>query len=223
MIGREFELPATAKDDGPETELKYSVEGDVPAGLKVDEASGIIKWTPAKSFAPGSYTVSLKVTDSGSPAKSDSKQIALTVEDDHAILTEFTGSLTIDGVHTALFRNFATNARPTLHVGDRVNVSDIDAELKEISNRYLLLADAAGIWKLPLGANLRERELVEEAEKSHDTASSADSTPEAATTSGEPETAEGTESVEPTSPEKTIDPPAEAGQETVATEADNEQ
>lgn len=165
ILGQEFKMEASAEDDGPPEQLKFSFEGDVPEGLAIDEASGLMTWSPPKTFTPGEHTVTVKVTDSGSPAKSATSEVKLKVEDDHAILTRFTGSVALDGVPSAYFRNLGTNDRPVLKIGDRVVVSEIDAKVTEISSRHVLLADARGIWKLNLGANLRERELVEPAEE----------------------------------------------------------
>ena len=153
-----------ADDDGEE--LKFSFESEVPEGLAIDEGSGEITWTPASTLTPGEYAVTVKVTDSGELSATDS--LSLKVEDDHASLTKFTGSVALDGVPSAYFRNLGTNARPVLKVGDRVVVSEINAELKEIANRHVLLADAAGVWKLTLGESLRERELIEPAEANDD-------------------------------------------------------
>ena len=162
ILGREFSLTATAEDsDGDE--LKYSFESEAPEGLAIDESSGKISWTPANTLKPGEYEITVKVTDKGELSASDS--MSLKVEDDHASLTKFTGSVALDGVPSAYFRNLGTNARPILKVGDRVVVSEINAELKEIANRHVLLADADGVWKLALGGSLRERELIEPAEK----------------------------------------------------------
>ena len=161
VLGREFELQVSAKDDGPTDKLKYSLDGEVPDGLSIDSATATLKWTPDKGFSPGDYSVTVKVTDGGSPEKTDSGKIALSVRDDTAILTRFTGSVTLDGEQLAFFRDLSANKNPQFKVGDRIEAAEIDAELTEVAKRHILLADAEGIWRLNLGENLRERELVE--------------------------------------------------------------
>lgn len=157
ILGQDFELELSA-EDADDDSLKFAFEGETPGGLAIDGATGRLTWSPEKTVTPNTYSVKIKVTDSGD--LSDSKTVSLKVEDDHASLTRFTGSVALDGVASAYFRNLGTNARPVLKVGDRVVVSEINAELKEIANRHVLLADAAGIWKLSLGESLRDRQLI---------------------------------------------------------------
>lgn len=163
VLGREFSLDVSAKDDGPEDALTFALDGEIPDGLTVDGRT--LKWTPPKTFTPGEYKVTVKVSDGGDPAKSDSSEIALSVRDDTALLTRFTGSVTLDGQPMAFFRDLATNENPQLRVGDHIAAAEIDAEVKVVATRHVLLADAEGIWRLNLGQNLRQRELIEPAEK----------------------------------------------------------
>ncbi|MFM7831551.1 MAG: 2-oxoglutarate dehydrogenase, E2 component, dihydrolipoamide succinyltransferase, partial [Planctomycetaceae bacterium] len=48
--------------------------------------------------------------------------------------------------------------------GEVVRISEIAAEITEITARHVLLKDPAGIWKLVLGGTLRERVLEVPAE-----------------------------------------------------------
>ncbi|MFY9257035.1 MAG: putative Ig domain-containing protein [Fuerstiella sp.] len=164
VLGRDFSTTVSATDDGAADKLKFSFDGEPPAGLTID-GSGVLNWTPPKTFTPGDYTVTVKVTDSGTPAKSASGPITLKVQDDMAILTRFTGAVGLDGVPVAWFWNQAENKRPEVKVGERLTASDIDVEVTEISKRHILLADAEGIWRLRLGENLRQRELIEPVSK----------------------------------------------------------
>jgi len=163
VLGRDFTLDVEAKDDGESAALKFSFEGDVPEGLKIDESTGQLSWSPPKTFSPGDYPVTVKVTDDGSPAKSATAGTTLTVTDDYAALTLFTGAVALDGEQVAWFRNLATKALPELKVGDRLTAAEIDAEIVEIESRHVVLKDAAGSWKLKLGDNLRDRVLIEPA------------------------------------------------------------
>lgn len=160
VIGQEFQLEPKATDDGGTEQLKYSLEGEPPAGLSIDEKTGLLTWTPAAEFKPGEYTVQVKVTDQGDPAKSTSESLKLNVKDDDAKLTRFTGSVALDGRPVAWFRNIAKNERPELGVGDRLQIAEIDAELTEIARRHVLFSDTKGVWKVNLGDNLRQRILV---------------------------------------------------------------
>lgn len=163
VIGREFTLACSATDDGPVSELKYSLGSGTPEGLTIDSATGQIKWTPAASFTPGKYDVTVTVTDSGEDAKSDSKTVSLDVQDDSASLTVLTAAIGKDGVMYAWFRNTSTDKTEKLRQGDRLIVSEINAEIVEIASRWVTLRDTAGLWKLSLGDKLRERKLIEPA------------------------------------------------------------
>lgn len=164
ILGQDFSLDVSATDDGDENDLKFSVS-DAPEGLEIDSSTGTLTWTPPKTFVPGDYSVKVTVTDSGRPARTDSGSIELKVQDDNAILTRFTGSVGLNGTPVAWFRNVATNDRPEVRVGDRLTAAEIDVEVKEIGARHVLLADASGVWKLKLGDNLRDRQLIEPAVK----------------------------------------------------------
>lgn len=160
VIGREYRAQITAQDDGPADQLRYSVDGEVPAGLVVEAATGVLSWTPDRTLSPGEYRVTALVTDGGSPAQTASQEIVFRVQDDFAALTRFTGSVTLDGQQLAFFRNLAQNRSPQLKVGDHIVAAEIDAEISEVGQRHVLLTDPQGVWRLNLGDSLRQRELV---------------------------------------------------------------
>lgn len=163
VIGREYRAQITAQDDGPADQLRYSVDGEVPAGLMIEAATGVLSWTPDRKLSPGEYRVTALVTDGGSPAQTDSQEIVFQVQDDFAALTRFTGSVTLDGQQLAFFRNLAQNRNPQLKVGDHIVAAEIDAEITEVGQRHVLLTDPQGVWRLNLGDSLRQRELIKPA------------------------------------------------------------
>ncbi|MEZ6059061.1 MAG: putative Ig domain-containing protein [Planctomycetaceae bacterium] len=164
VINREFILTVVAEDDGPADKLSFAFEGDaVPEGLAIDATSGTMKWQPPVTFTPGDYTVQVKVTDSGDPAKSASESLTLKVKDDSAVMTYLTGAVSKDGVMEAWFYNRGTNKHDKLHVGQRLKIDEMDTEIVEIDKRAVCFRDEKGLWILALGKNLRERELVEAA------------------------------------------------------------
>lgn len=163
IIGREFKTTATASDDGPKESLKFSLGNGTPEGLKIDPTSGQLTWNPARTFTPGKYDVEVIVTDSGEGPKTASKKISLDVQDDNAALTLYSGAFGKDGVLEAWFRNKGTGKTVTQKAGERLQVSEIDAEIVSITNRDVTLRDAEGLWKLELGRTVRERKLVEPA------------------------------------------------------------
>jgi hypothetical protein len=165
VIGREFTATATATDDGPVESLKYSLGSGAPEGLTIDAVSGVLKWSPERTFTPGKYDVEIKVTDSGEEPMSAAKKISLNVEDDHAALTLLSAAISKDNVWTAWFRNKGTGKTQQLKIGATLSVSEIQAELTSITNRFVMMQDDAGLWKLALGDSVRDRTLIEPAEK----------------------------------------------------------
>ncbi|MCW5557132.1 MAG: PQQ-dependent sugar dehydrogenase [Verrucomicrobiae bacterium] len=73
-----FNLQATDANSALQT-LTYSLVSG-PSGLKVS-AAGLLTWTPTEAQGPGVYTVTVRVTDSGTPALSDTRQFTVTVND----------------------------------------------------------------------------------------------------------------------------------------------
>ncbi|MCW5559448.1 MAG: cadherin repeat domain-containing protein, partial [Verrucomicrobiae bacterium] len=65
--------------DVPAQTLTFSLVSG-PAGLQV-QPNGVLTWTPTKAQGPGVYTVTVRVTDSGTPALSDTRQFTITVNE----------------------------------------------------------------------------------------------------------------------------------------------
>jgi len=73
-----FPLQATDPDVPAQT-LTYSLVSG-PDGLSVDP-SGMVNWIPTEAQGPGEYPVSVRVTDSGTPGLSDTRQFIVTVNE----------------------------------------------------------------------------------------------------------------------------------------------
>ena len=161
VLGNEFTTTATASDEDTGSVLTYSLGGGSPEGLSIDPKTGQMKWTPPKTFAPGKYDVEVKVTDNGDEPQSATAKIALDVQDDFAALTKLSGIVGKDGVLYAWFRNMAADTVTQLKEGEKVVVSEINAEIVSITDRFITMKDPAGVWKLKLGDSLRQRQLIE--------------------------------------------------------------
>lgn len=61
-----FTASATDADAGQT--LSFSLGAGAPAGATVNPATGAFSWTPGETDGPGSFPVTLRVTDNGSPA-----------------------------------------------------------------------------------------------------------------------------------------------------------
>ncbi len=79
--GDTLTLTLTATDsDKPEQELTYSLASG-PDGMTLNVSTGVLAWTPSETQGPGDYSVSVTVTDNGSPALSDTGSFVVTVEE----------------------------------------------------------------------------------------------------------------------------------------------
>lgn len=76
--GNLLTLTAAANDPNPGTTLTYSLGPGAPAGAAIHPTSGLFQWTPDDNFA-GPVSVTVIVTDNGSPAQSDSETFQVTV------------------------------------------------------------------------------------------------------------------------------------------------
>jgi hypothetical protein len=71
---------ATATDpDLPAQTLFYSIDAPVPSGATIGSGSGIFNWTPATNQATANYNVTVRVTDNGVPALSDTRTFQIAV------------------------------------------------------------------------------------------------------------------------------------------------
>lgn len=69
--------------DLPQDVLHFNLPG-APAGLAIDALSRVLTWTPNESQGPGSYSITVIVSDSGSPALSATNQFNITVAEVNA-------------------------------------------------------------------------------------------------------------------------------------------
>jgi uncharacterized repeat protein (TIGR01451 family)/CSLREA domain-containing protein len=77
MSGTLLSFVATASDvDVPPNILTFTLDVDAPAGASIDPASGAFAWTPVMT---GEYSITIRVTDNGSPVLDDSETITVTV------------------------------------------------------------------------------------------------------------------------------------------------
>lgn len=82
-----FTLIGDDPDNLPEQTLTYSMSGQIPAGAALDPVTGAFTWTPD---GLGTYAVLFTVTDDGTPQKSASVGLSMTVNQER-----FPPSLTV--------------------------------------------------------------------------------------------------------------------------------
>ena len=78
--GQTLSYIATATDaDLPAQTLSFSLEPGAPAGASITPA-GVFAWTPTPAQAPSTNTVSIRVSDNGTPSLSDTRSFKIMVE-----------------------------------------------------------------------------------------------------------------------------------------------
>ena len=73
-----FSATATENDSGQT--VTFSLE-NAPSGASIDATTGLFSWTPTEIQGPGPYTVTVKVTDSGTPVLSAQQLVSITVNE----------------------------------------------------------------------------------------------------------------------------------------------
>jgi hypothetical protein len=90
VIASDADLPANV--------LTFSLDAGAPSGSQIDASTGIFLWTPTHTVAPGDYPITVRVTDNGSPALSDSQTVIITVLPQPTIDGDFNN----DGLYNVL-------------------------------------------------------------------------------------------------------------------------
>lgn len=230
IIGREFSVQPTAQNDNATETLSYALGTGAPEGLQIDAKTGLLKWTPARSFTPGKYDVTVTVKDSGTDSKSTSAVISLDVQDDHAAMTLLSGTVSRDGVWYAWLRNKGTGVTTRPKVGDAIQISEVSADILSITNRFITMKDAAGVWKLELGEGLRDRKLIEPAAQPPETPATAaaagnadyDANPAASSPNTDAAAAKSPGTPQPGTPQPAVHPPATEQQPEAGTQPANQ-
>jgi Ca2+-binding RTX toxin-like protein len=99
-----------ARDNDLGDTLTFSLDAGVPAGATIDPVTGTFQWTPSEAQGPDNYSITVRVTDSGTPAKSETQTFNVVVREVNAAptLTPI-GNKTIDEGTVLQFRVTATD------------------------------------------------------------------------------------------------------------------
>ncbi|QDV53137.1 cadherin repeat domain-containing protein [Gimesia fumaroli] len=141
--------------DLPPQKLNFTLGPGAPVGVSINPETGELKWTPPATMELKEYPITVTVSDSGIPPVSSSKQINIKVALDDAFFTFLTGSIDLDGKKVAWIRNRATNQKQEVHTGDKINVAEISAVVKSITENHVILEIDGKQWMLSLGENFR--------------------------------------------------------------------
>jgi regulation of enolase protein 1 (concanavalin A-like superfamily) len=78
--GATFRFTASASDPDPAQNLTFTLIG-APTAASIDPVTGAFTWTTSETDGPGTYSFSIRVTDDGRPARSDTEPVTLTVRE----------------------------------------------------------------------------------------------------------------------------------------------
>lgn len=158
-LGREWRLlPPVADAESPRDKLKVELGENPPEGLRIEDGTGELVWTPPESLRPGEVTVNLKVTDSGEPAETVTIPVVLNVADDYAQFTYLVGVVARDSAVEAWLYDRARDQRTILRQGDKFDVSGIRGTVDGISGGAITVQLPGGRKELLLGQSLRDLE-----------------------------------------------------------------
>jgi flagellin-like protein len=102
---------ASATDsDVPAQTLAYSLQGSVPTGAAITSA-GVFTWTPSSTQGSATpYSITVRVTDSGSPTAYDEETIAVTVNDVAANAAPVLAAIGAKSVNEGVLLTFTISA-----------------------------------------------------------------------------------------------------------------
>ncbi len=103
---------ATATDaDVPANTVTFSLDAGAPTGATINASTGAFSWTPTEAQGPGTYPITIRATDNGTPALSDFEGIAVTVNEVNvAPVVTNPGSHTVNELTSLTFTVAATDA-----------------------------------------------------------------------------------------------------------------
>ncbi len=81
--GTAITTTASASDPNND-ELTFSLDAGAPAGAAINESTGEFSWMPTLAQAPGTYAITVRVTDDGSPPASATTSFRVIVDEPNA-------------------------------------------------------------------------------------------------------------------------------------------
>jgi len=114
-------------DDLPPQRLTFSLGAGAPAGAAINPTNGLFTWRPTEYQGGTNYTISIIVSDDGSPSLSATQSFVVIVQDTKADFLLSLGS-------TAILTNDAGSVPLTLQSGVELNQLDL---LLHVAGRHL--------------------------------------------------------------------------------------
>lgn len=147
VVGKEFTYVARFEDPDEGQQVRYSIVGDAPEGLKLDETSGSLRLTPEEV---GKIDLTLRATDDGWPPKESEQQIAIHVVEppeeapepskfDEAKQAFLTGLTQSRGEWTAWLHVRTSGEILYLREGDSFEVGELVGTVVEVNHSHAVL------------------------------------------------------------------------------------
>ncbi len=109
--GATLTFTATASDDDAGDTLTFSLDSGAPATAGIDPVTGFFSWTPDEADGPGTFDITVRVTDDGTPPLNDAETITVTVNEvNSAPELDPIGNQTVDEGQTLTFTATATDS-----------------------------------------------------------------------------------------------------------------
>jgi hypothetical protein len=141
--------------DQPAQTLTYKL-GETSSGMQINAETGELSWTPGEDQPLGPVSISVSVTDSGTPPQTATTTLSATVKEDAAKQTFLFGIVRVDNEPQALFSDKSQNNRKlSLKVGDELRAADIVATIQEISDVAITVLRGEARYRLKLGDTVR--------------------------------------------------------------------
>jgi hypothetical protein len=77
--GQTVSFTATATDPDPFDRVQYKLDGEKPNGATINESTGRFTWATSAQQAPGDYTVNVVASDTGTPSRSVTQAVKITL------------------------------------------------------------------------------------------------------------------------------------------------
>ena len=181
VLGQSLSFKVTATDnETPAEDLRFSAGDDFPEGAAINAETGEVTWLPPDATQPGSIEFPISVVDQGDPQQTTSATITVTVEDDRAMFTYLTASITADDQRQAWFYDRSINKRVIVQEGDAFEFAGFQAQILNIERDFILMQQERDTLRVDIGSSLRQAIViataapVEETPTTGDPASPAD-------------------------------------------------
>ncbi len=171
--GETFSVKASASDPDPFQQLSYSLVGEAPDGVTLNEQTGELRWTPQEN---GSQAFTIRVSDNGTPRRTDETTFQVTVIDpppeepeepeeprfDEAAATYVVGTI-LSGPDRQLWLMVRTTGQlQKLTVGDPVRVGSVRGVVHWIGEKEADIRTESGDLRFRVGQNLTEGKRLDD-------------------------------------------------------------